>query len=265
MRVALRAAGAYSYLCAGRYKECDRMLDESLELADDDPSAGAGIIIGCPVAWAYMGKAILLAERNRLDEAGELLEKGLRIAGDRDDTETASWIRGFQSRLLSMEGETDAAVALAQRNCELAERLGDVFSRSLALGNLALSRIAAGNHDGALGSIEEAQRLVHSAMPGGGEGETWRGTIRAEALLGVGRKKEALEQAEAAAAVGREHGILWTLPSALRVLAVARDACGVAGVDAALDEAAAFAEQTGSLLAERTLEEARELVGAGAR
>jgi class 3 adenylate cyclase/tetratricopeptide (TPR) repeat protein len=264
LRVAMRAAGAYAYLCAGRYGECERMVDESLELADDDPASGAGIIIGCPAAWCYMAKAIVLSERDRLEEADNLLAKGLRIATDREDTETASWIRGMQSRLLWLQGDADSAVALAQRNCELAERLGDVFSRTLALGNMALSRIASGDHDGAIDAIVRAQRLYHSAIPEGGEGETWRAAVHAEALLGAGRGQEALEQAEHAAARGRKEGMHWSLPGALRVLGLARAASGVQGSETALDEAEAIARGTGSELSLRSVEEAREEIGAGA-
>jgi class 3 adenylate cyclase/tetratricopeptide (TPR) repeat protein len=265
LRVAMRAAGAYSYLCAGRYEECERMVEEALDLAEDDPAAGAGIVIGCPAAWCQMAKAIVAIERYRLDDADALLAKGQRIAADREDAETESWIRGMQARLLWMQGDADSAVALAQRNCELADRLGDVFSRTLAIGNLALSRIEAGDHEGAVDAIERAQRLFHSAMPEGGEGETWRAAVHAEALLGSGRAREALEQAEHAAARGRRDGMLWSLPMALRVLGLARRACGVEGAESALDEAEALAKETGSELNLRAIEEAREAIAASAR
>jgi tetratricopeptide (TPR) repeat protein len=265
LRVAMRAAGAYSFLCAGRYDECAGMADESLALADDDPAAGAGIIIGCPVAWCYMAKAIVLTERNRLQEADALLAKGQRIAADREDTETESWIRGMQTRLLCLQGDPDSGVALAQRNCELAERLGDVFTRTLALGNLALSRNMAGDYEGAGRAIETAQSLYHAAMPEGGEAETWRATLYAEALLGSGRDREALAQAEHAAARGRDRGMRWSLPGALRVLGLARQACGVAGAKTALDEAEAVARETGSELSLRAVAEARETITAAAR
>ena len=56
LRVAIHAAGAYAYLCAADFERLDRTADEVLELAGDDHGAGAGIIIGCPVAWALMGE-----------------------------------------------------------------------------------------------------------------------------------------------------------------------------------------------------------------
>ena len=78
-----------------------------------------------------------------------------------------------------MRGELEAGVALGRRNCELTERLGDVFSRSLALANLGVAQLAAEDYAGALESFEVAERLYREAMDGGGEQEAWRGAVRA--------------------------------------------------------------------------------------
>ena len=72
----------------------------------------------------------------------------LQIATEDGDPEIASWTRSNQSLMLAMRGDLDAAIALARRNCELTERLGDVFSRSLALSNLGGTQIAAGDYAG---------------------------------------------------------------------------------------------------------------------
>ena len=131
-------------------------------------------------------------------------------------------------------------MALARRNCELTEQLGDVFSRSLALANLAYVQLVAGDYEAALESIEEAERLYREAMGNGGEMEAWRGGLRAEALRGVGRIEEAIEVAEWAAETARERGMHWSLPLALQRSARARAAAGDCdGADEALDEGAA--------------------------
>ena len=145
--------------------------------------------------------------------------------------------------MLAMRGDLDAAIALARRNCELTERLGDVFSRSLALSNLGGAQIAAGDYAGALDSLEEAERVYRAAVSDGDEMETWRAGLRSEALTGVGRAEEGLELAEWATEVARERGMLWSLPLALQAVAIARAATGRDGVDAALDEAAEVAER----------------------
>jgi len=226
LRVAVRGAGAYAFLCAGDFAGFERALDEMLEIADGDASVGVGIVLGSPLAWALMGKGMVRRERGQMEEAEELFERGLRVALDQDDPETASWIRSNQAGLLAMRGDSQAALALARRNCELTDRLGDVFSRSLALANLALAQLAAEEFDGALESIEAAEARYREAMSSGGEMEAWRAAIRSQALREVGRTEEAIELATWAAAVSRERGLRWSLPLALLALGRAQIAVG---------------------------------------
>jgi class 3 adenylate cyclase/tetratricopeptide (TPR) repeat protein len=265
LRVAIRAAGSYAFLCAGDFNGFDRALDEILELCGDDRYVGAGIVIGNPFAWATMSKGLVLRERGRLEEAEERFDMGLRIATEVGDPEIASWTRSNQALMLAMRGEPEAGVALARRNCELTERLGDVFSRSLALANLGASQLAAEEADAALRSLEEAERVYRAAIDGGDEMECWRAGLRAEALTEVGRTGEAVALAEWASDVARERGMLWSLPLALRALALARDASGIEGVHEALDEAAEVAERTGAMTSLRGIEEARDRLTASAR
>jgi class 3 adenylate cyclase/tetratricopeptide (TPR) repeat protein len=262
LRIAIRAAGSYAYLCAGDFAGFERLLDELLELAGEDRRAGAGIIIGNPVAWATMAKGLVRREQGRPEEAEALFEAGLRIAIEEGDPEIASWTRGNQALMLAMRGELDAGIALARRNCELTERLGDVFSRSLALANLGSVQLVAEDHPGALESLEEAERVYRGAVPDGDEMESWRGALRAEALLGVGRSEEALELAEWASRVARERGMRWALPAALHVLGLARAALARDGADEALDEAARVAGETGAAVNLEAIEAARQTIGA---
>ncbi len=264
LRVALRGGSAYAYLCAGDFDGFERELDKVLEMAAGDRSVGAGIVIASPIAWATMGKGLALRERGHIDEAEKLFNTALRIATEDGDPETASWTRSNLALMLAMRGETEAAVALGRRNCELTERLGDVFSRSLALANLAGSHLAAGEYTEALEAIEEAEQVYRGAMDNGGEMEAWRAAIRAEALIGVGRVEDAVELARWASEIARERGMLWALPLTLSVLALARAAAGQEGVEAALDEAAEIAGRTGAQISLEGIEAAREQIGAGA-
>jgi len=258
LRVAVRAAGAYAYLSAGDYAGFDRELDLVLELAAGDRSLGAGIVIASPVAWATMGKGLAARERGRLDEAETLHEKALRIANEDGDPETASWTRGNLAMLIAMRGDAEAAIGLARGNCEETERLGDVFSRTVALANLGAVQLVAGDHADSLKSMEAAESLYRGAMGNGGEMEAWRGSIRARALAALGRGEEALEVADGAVAFARDHGMRWPLPLALLALAQARAAAGAEGVDEALDEAAAVARETGAAVALQTIEDERQ-------
>jgi len=218
LRVAIRSAGAYSFLCAGDFDGFERALDEILELTGGDVSVGAGIVLGSPQAWGLMGKGMVRRERGELDEAEELLDASLRVALEVDDPETASWIRSNQAGLMAIRGDVEGALALARRNCELTDRLGDVFSRSLAISNLAWAQLAAEEYEAALDSIDEAEAMYREAMEVGGEMEGWRAALRSQALRGAGRTEEAIEVARWGAEISRERGLNWSLPLALLAL-----------------------------------------------
>jgi tetratricopeptide (TPR) repeat protein len=262
LRIAIRAAGSYAHLCAGDFDGFEQALDEVLELAGEDRCAGAGIVIESPVGWATMARGLVLRERGQLDEAEAQFNKALQIATEEGDPEIASWTRSNQSLMLAMRGDLDAAIALARRNCELTERLGDVFSRSLALSNLGGAQIAAGEYADALASMEEAERVYRAAVSGGDEMETWRASLRSEALTGVGRAEEGLELAEWATKIARERGMLWSLPLALQTVAIALTALGRDGAEQVLDEAAEVAKGTGAMISLEGVETTRATLGA---
>ena len=263
LRVAIRTAGSYSYVCAGEFERCEQLLDEALEIMGDDHSAGNGIVIGCPYAWAIMGKGIVRRERAEYDAGEKLFEKALRIAAEQGDPETESWTRGNLAMLLAARGDLDPALGLALRNYELTERLGDVFSRVWALVNLCVVRLERGEAADALEAIERGDRLYREAMGKGGEAEAWREAMIAEALVGVGRVPEALERAERAVTIARERGLLWALPRALRTLAQARVAAGAPGWAELLDEAEKVAMAEGRLYELPWIEKVRNSVPAG--
>lgn len=264
LRVAIRAACAYARLCVADFEGLSRLCDEVIELAGDDPGAGKGIIIGCPVAWVRMCKGVYYRERAELDRAAEQFERALDVATEQGDPETASWTRGNLATLTAVRGDVEAATAMARRNRELTEQLGDVFSRSLALTNLGIVALAAGESGAALDALEQSEQLYRGAMGSGGEIGSWRAGLRAEALCGLGRAEEALELAEWAAGEARENGMLWPLPKVLRALAGARAAAGRGGAREALDEAAEVAERTGALFSLREIERARDSIVASA-
>jgi tetratricopeptide (TPR) repeat protein len=146
--------------------------------------------------------------------------------------------------MLAMRGDAEAGLAVARRNCELTERLGDVFSRTLALTNLSWNLLNVGDSQAALESIEEAERIYREAMDNGGEMEAWRAQLRAQALTAAGRPGEAIEVAERAGRIALQRGMLWTYPVAMLALSRARRAAGREGVAEALEEAERVARQT---------------------
>ncbi len=264
LRVAIRSAGAYAFLTAGDFEEFERTLDEVLELVGDDGSVGAGIILGSPIAWGLMGKGMVRREQLEFDEAEELFERALRVALEEDDPETASWVRSNQAGLMAMRGDAEAGLGAARRNVELTDKLGDVFSRTLALSNLAWIELNAGEIDAALAAIEESERLYREAMGNGGEMAAWRAQLRSQVLREAGRVEEAIEAAEWAAATARERGLMWNYPVAMLALARARAAAGREGVIEALTEAERVARETGALALAGDIEDEREQLEAAA-
>jgi adenylate cyclase len=263
LQVATRGAATYSHMCAGDLDRVEETVDEMLALIGDDLDLGAGIVIGCPRAWGLMAKSVAKRERGEPEEAERLLDEALRIATERDDPETQSWSLGSKSAVLADRGEIEAALALALRNCELTERLGDVFSHSMALTSLAYVQVEAGEFAAALETVDQADGGYREAMGTGGESEGWRATLRARALLGLGRAEEAMAQAEWAAGTARSRGMYWQLPGALHVLAQTRAAAGAGGVSEALDEATREAESRGhEMLLQRIREDRAALTAA---
>jgi len=264
LRVAVRSAGAYAHMCAGDLDAVERIADEILTLTAGDPSLGGGIVVDSPMSWGLMARSVALRERDRAEEAEALLDQALQLAAEHDDPETAGWARGSKSLLIADRGEHEAALGLARRNCELTERLGDVFSRTTASTALAYVQIAAGEHAAALATIERTDREYREAMGAGGETEAWRSTLRARALLGAGRADEALEEIEWATATAKRREMGWQIPSALHTLALARAATGAPDAEEALDEATEAARSRGHLMTLRRTEADRAVLTAAA-
>jgi len=265
LRIAIRGAGAYAHMCAGDLDALERTIDELLDLTGEDLSLGAGIVVDCPMAWALMAKAVALRERDRPKEAEELLNEALRLSREYDDPETESWARGSKSLLMADRGDFEEALALARRNCELTEQLGDVFSRSTALTSMSYVQLAAGEHEAAVATIDRADRLYREAMGSGGETEAWRSTLRARAMLGLGRTDEALKEAEWAANTAQRREMGWQIPTALHTLAQARAAASAPGVDETLDRAAEAARIRGHMMTHGRIEADRKALLAAAK
>jgi class 3 adenylate cyclase/tetratricopeptide (TPR) repeat protein len=245
LRAAIRGGAAYPHMFSGDIDRLEEIADEMLEILGDDPDLGAGIVIGSPMAWGKMVKSVALRERAQPEEAERLLDSALAESTERGDPETESWSLGWKAMVLAERGEIEAGLALGLRNCELTERLGDIFSHTVALTSLGYVRLAAGEYAEALEDVELAERAYCEAMGAPGESAGWRGTLRALVLLGLDRPEEARREAEMALEGSRDRGINWQVPPALRALAQIRAAAGEDGVAEALDEAAEIAAELG--------------------
>ena len=98
-----------------------------------------------------------------------MFAKALRIAEEDGDPETACWVKSNHAFLVALRGDIEEGLELSRRSLELTERLGDVFSRTVATSNLAAVQLTGEDSEAALESIESAERIYLEAMPEGGE------------------------------------------------------------------------------------------------
>ena len=226
-------------------------------------------MIGNPIAFAHMGKGTVHKERGRIRRRGRRAASWrCEAAAEARDPETESWIVGMQAMLRTVQGDPEAGISIARRGYEIAEQLGDVFSRSLALSNLGWAQLEAGEFETALESIEEADRLYS-----GGDGDRRRdgglaplpaGGSAARPRARSRRPWRSAERAVEASVPARDS--LGRLPGAL--LARPREGGGwrSAGSRARLtDEALSMAKENRAVVFAERVEADLQALGAGSR
>ena len=83
-------------------KRPDHLLGE-----EGDLTVGAGVSVGCPYAYCFIFKGGYVANLGELDEATELLERGIAMAREQGDIETAGWGHMWQTWVAEY-GDEDA-------------------------------------------------------------------------------------------------------------------------------------------------------------
>jgi len=218
----LRAAAAtgpmYALWLAGRHEEALASLDRVLELTADDPQLGAGIAVANPRAWATSFRTSPLMMLGRLEEARRAVAAGAELCR-RWDRESLGWTHTFHVGL-AWAGADPAGpetLAHARRAVEIAEQLGDAFSRINALHWLGDAYLLTGNPVEA----DRAHSQCLEAVEARGAGREQEPGIRARhalALLELG-DPGALEEAELAVRLSDARGIRVFAPSVRTVLA----------------------------------------------
>ena len=194
LRIGTMGSTAYARIVRGRLAEALEIADEGIVLGGDDPALGGGLILVCPYAWHLMIRGALLINMGYPEEAAPMLERALEAAGEHGDHETESWTHGNYVALARSTGQPELALGHATQAYELAERIGDAFSRISALHNLGLARIMAGEASEAVITLErsiELGRETRTAL----EQESLRVAVLSEALLSAGDCTRALEAA----------------------------------------------------------------------
>jgi class 3 adenylate cyclase/tetratricopeptide (TPR) repeat protein len=261
LRIATLGSTAYARLVRGRLAESLAIVDEGIALGAEDPTLGGGLILACPYAWHLMIRGALLTNMGYPEEAAPMFERALEAAGEHGDHETETWTHGNYVALARSTGQQELALGHATQAYELAERIGDAFSRIFALYSLGCARIMVGEAGEAVIALERSIELGREARTAL-EQEALRVSALSEALLSAGNCARALEAAEESVQLARERGNEGMLAICYRVLAealLASDRPGkLAAAQEALDKATAAAEATGLRSELLFIERARE-------
>jgi class 3 adenylate cyclase/tetratricopeptide (TPR) repeat protein len=248
LRIATMGSTAYARFLRGHLAESLAIVDEGIALGAEDPTLGGGLVLTCPYAWHLMFRGALLGNMGYPEEAAPMLERALETAAEHGDHETETWTHGNYVSLAWNTGQQELALGHATQAYEIAERIGDAFSRIFALYGLGCARLMAGEASEAVTLLERSIELGREARTSL-EQESLRVAVLSEALLSAGDVGRALRAAEESVRLARERGNEAIIAVCYRVLAealLASDASGKATAALqALEKATAAAEATG--------------------
>jgi class 3 adenylate cyclase/tetratricopeptide (TPR) repeat protein len=237
----------YAFFLTGNRPEAIRVLDRAIEMADGDPSVGAGIAIDCPLAYCYVFKGGSICDMGRLDEGIELIERGMKLAAAQGAVETVGWAHLWGAWHGYWTGDQDSASRHAQQSLEVAERNGDAFTRAWAWAWMGLVASVRGDWRQALDAIATAEEITtqrsvaHDSVP-------WQKIVSAEAHLGLGDADRAAALAREAISLSRSYGSVPSEVSGALTLARALMASDLAErqeIEAALARADELIEHAG--------------------
>jgi class 3 adenylate cyclase/tetratricopeptide (TPR) repeat protein len=219
LRVAAATAPMYAYHLAGRAEEALASLDRVLELTADDPQLGAGIGVGNPRAWATSFRAGPLTNLGRMEEARQAIAEGTELCR-RWDRESLGWTNTFAVAIAQLGGEPPGpdTVASGRRAVEIAEEIGDAFSRIVAYTWLGIAHVLVDEPVEARRAADHCLAMI--AERGAGlEFEPAALMIRAEACRADGDLKAAVEETELALRLTEERGVTSAVPGQRGTLA----------------------------------------------
>jgi class 3 adenylate cyclase/tetratricopeptide (TPR) repeat protein len=248
-KVAVAGIPMYALWLAGRHEEALASLDRILELTADDPHLGAGIVVANPRAWATSFRAGPLMTLGRFEEARRAIAEGTELCR-RWDRESLGWTHTFHCSLALWGGEPGGpeAVAHGRQAVEIAEAIGDSFSRVVASTWLGLAHGVAGDAGEAVDILRHCLEMVEEL----GVAREFEPLVRsrlAEALAALGERDRAIEECELAIDLAAQRGLATTAPGVRVTLAeilIERDGPGDLGsASSLLDEAEQLARELG--------------------
>ena len=155
--VGISIAPCFSLMNAGRFAEGMEICEKSIAFGAEDPTIGTGISVKCPYAWCVLWKGVLMTYTGDLVEAEGWIDRGMEIARAQGDIETVGWC--YQMKVWNGWNRGGPKLAEGQRQLEIAEQIGDSFSRTWAHYWLGLAHRANHDWDRAIELGEEAEAM----------------------------------------------------------------------------------------------------------
>ena len=215
------AITTYALFCIGALEEGLAICNRAIELADGDPTVGAGMAGGSGDAWCHVQKGGFLIRLGEFDEAERVIEHGRQIAREQANVETVGFSHQWSTLLAYHRGDPDAMLAHAEQALEIAERTGSAFSRTWSWSFLGWAQTARGEWRQAIAAIERSMAIAkerRTAIEGAG----LRLMALGESYLGLGDAERALALVEEGIAVSNAQGASFNQIYGYRTLARVR-------------------------------------------
>ena len=206
LRALVMTFPTYLYWMQGRFTEAVELTDKVIELTEDDPDIPFAELIGSPRIWAMTARSPCLLALGHPEEARRCLEQALALA-EQGDEEMLGWAHMFAATFHPNGGDMDLAELIehARASVEIAERLGDAFSRSWARFWHAYASLHEGDAEAALEGFNRALREIYE-RGSGRESESLIHHGIGSAHVALGRIDEGIEAGREAVALARRHG-----------------------------------------------------------
>jgi class 3 adenylate cyclase/tetratricopeptide (TPR) repeat protein len=241
------STASYAFFLIGEHREGVAVLEQAIELANGDPTIGAGLINDCPLANCLVQKGGYLCDLGRLEEGGQLIERGIKLAGEQGATETVGWGHMWSTWHAYSCGDPERAMAHAQQALAIAERIGDSFSRTWSWHWMGLAADMRGEWRQAVEAIEQSQAISRERRTAV-DSEGWCLITLGEAYLGLGEAERGTSLLRDAVALVRRRG---QAAEALANVVLARILLASEGlaareeIESALERASELARETG--------------------
>jgi class 3 adenylate cyclase/tetratricopeptide (TPR) repeat protein len=252
------ASDAHPFCWTGRLREAVLLTEKAIALGPEDLSLGRDLFGVSAYLCGLMFRGTALVEMGRLEEAASDLDRASRHPAEQPTP--FIWSQAYHVVRTYRSGDVSGALTHARPTLERAEEVGSPIYQVLAQVALGIGLLT--NREWSAAEEAERRALALARERGVGFGITaWALCFQAEARLGQGDPRTALELADEALADARQSGGRLFEMDALLMRARALLGCEAAdcaaGVEGTLAEASALIHETGARCREPVVHEVR--------